>query len=135
MSFERELRPAYRTLNEPSRLLGLSGGGWLTVVVAGALAYGWLELSPLTWRANLSVVVVGLGAPSALLLLREASTVTPGRLLLAVLRWRTRSSMIVAHSDGRAVRRGAVRLDVAAEPWATVDTDSETWWPDREDAR
>ena len=58
-----ELRPAYRTLNDPSRLLGLSLGGWTTVLVAGTLAYGWLMLSPLGWRANLSVVVVGLGAP------------------------------------------------------------------------
>jgi hypothetical protein len=107
----QELRPAYRTLNDPSRLLGLSLGGWTTVLVAGALGYGWLMLSPFGWRANLSVVVVGLGAPAALLLLRESSTVSPGRLLLAVLRWRLRSPALVAPSSERPVRRGAIRLD------------------------
>jgi hypothetical protein len=123
-----ELRPAYRTLNDPSRLLGLSLGGWTTVLVAGVLGYGWLMLSPLGWRANLSVVVVGLGAPAALLLLRESSTVGPGRLLLAVLRWRIRGATIVAASEERPVLRGAIRLDTPAVEIDEPDPEPELPW-------
>ena len=85
---DSELRPAYRTLDEPTRLLGVSLGGWAALLLAGGVAYGWLMLSPLAWRANLSIAVIGLGAPLALLLLREQSTISPGRLLAAVVRWR-----------------------------------------------
>lgn len=106
-----ELRPAYRTLNDPSRLFGLAFGGWIAVIVSGGLGYAWLMLSPLGWRANISMVIVGLGAPVALLLLRESSTVSPGRLLIAVVRWRARSAVIVDDE----VRRGGVRLDVPTD--------------------
>jgi hypothetical protein len=51
-----ELRPAYRTLNEPSRLLGLSVTGWLTVVAAAGMSYGWLLVSPLPWVTSLGLV-------------------------------------------------------------------------------
>ena len=85
-----ELRRAYRTLNEPARLLGISVAGWLAVLAAGALGYAWLLVSPLGWRANVSLAVIVLGAPVALLLLREQATISPGRLLVAVVRWRAR---------------------------------------------
>jgi hypothetical protein len=105
-----ELRAAYRTLNEPTRLLGLSIGGWAVLLLVGGAGYGWLLVSPLPWRVNFSLAVIVLGAPAALVLLREQSTVSPGRLLWAVLRWRLRASTIVAASDERPVRRGGVRL-------------------------
>jgi hypothetical protein len=115
-----ELRSAYRTLNEPTRLLGLSLGGWVAVIVAGGLGYGWLMLSPLGWRANVSIAVIAIGAPATLLLLRESSTVSPGRLLMSVLRWRLRNPTIVDEPTGR----GAVRLDSPAPPFtAPVEPD------------
>jgi hypothetical protein len=119
-----ELRPAYRTLNEPSRLLGLSLGGWLAVLVAGGLGYGWLILSPLGWRANISVAVIAFGAPTALLLLRESSTVGPGQLLVAVLRWRMHSATIVDEPTGH----GGVRLDRPAPPCAEEATEPVLPW-------
>ena len=119
-----ELRPAYRTLNEPTRLLGLSLGGWAAVIVAGGLGYGWLMLSPLGWRANISVAVIAFGAPAALLLLRESSTVSPGQLLVAVLRWRVHSPTIV----DEPTRRGAVRLDTPAPPFAADVVEPELPW-------
>src|SRR4051794_1096419 len=128
---ESELRPAYRTLDDPTRLLGVPLGGWMALMIAGGLGYGWLLLSPLGWRANLSVAVIGLGAPLALGLLREQATISPGRLLIAVVRWRARPAAIVAPSDQRPVRRGAVRLD---RPAAAADVDAlaelEPAWPE-----
>lgn len=120
-----ELRPAYRTLAEPSQLLGLSIGAWATVITAGAVGYGWLHLSPLPWRANASMVVIGLGAPVALLLLREASAISPARLLAAALRWRARPSRL---TGAVAPRDGAIRLTNIPAPVASVDVADELPW-------
>jgi hypothetical protein len=123
-----ELRPAYRTLNEPTRLLGLSPGGWAAVLGAGGAAYAWLMLSPLPWRLNFSLVAIVLGAPLALLLLREASAVGPARMLLGALRWRMRPTRIVALDGERLARRGAVRLDRAPDAPAPSDGAAELPW-------
>jgi hypothetical protein len=132
----RELRPAYRTLNEPTRLLGLPIAGWAALLIGGAVAYGWLKVSPLPWRANFSLVVIGLGAPVGLLALREPGTIGPGRLLRAVLCWRVRPPLAVCPVDEHPVRGGAVRLDMPAQgardadvvfdelPWATDGADA-----------
>src|SRR4051794_5111954 len=111
----RELRPAYRTLNDSTRLLGLSIGAWLAVIVAAGLGYGGVLVSPLGWRANVSLAVIGLGTPLALAVLRESSTISPGRLLAAVVMWRLRAPRITGFDQAAAVvRAGAVRLDHAA---------------------
>jgi len=109
-----ELRRAYRTLNEPTRLLGLSLGAWLAVILVAGAGYAWLMVSPLGWRVNVSLVVIALGAPLALLVLREQTTISPGRLLLAILAWRLRPAEITGVQDSGGVRRGAVRLDTPA---------------------
>src|SRR5215218_2810477 len=96
MSEAHELRPAYRTLNEPTRLLGLSLSGWAVVLAAFAAGYGWLLVSPLPWRLNVSIAVILLGAPAALLILREQTTITPARLLAGVIAWRARPARLVA---------------------------------------
>lgn len=110
-----ELRPCYRTINEPARLLGLTPGGWSGVIAAAALAYAFVGLSPLPWRLNFSVVAIGLGGPLVLLILREPGTIGPGRLLAAVVAWRFRPVDVVAPDGGRPVRRGGTRLDVPME--------------------
>lgn len=111
-----ELRPAYRTLNEPTRLLGLSLTGWAVVLVAGGAGYGWLLVSPLPWRVNVSLAAIVLGAPAALMVLREQSTISLARLLAGVVRWRARPALLVAPSSQRPVGRGGVRLDTPAPP-------------------
>ena len=115
---EPELRPAYRTLNEPTRLLGLSLAGWAVLLAAGGAGYGWLLVSPLPWRANVTLAVLVLGAPTALIVLREQTTITPARLLAGVIAWRARPAQLVAPSGERPVRRGGLRLD---SPPLTVD--------------
>jgi MFS family permease len=125
-----ELRPAYRTLDDPTRLLGLPLGGWAAALLAGGAAYGWLMLSPLGWRANLSLVIVGIGAPLALALLREQSTISIGRLLIAVVRWRTRTALITPPTQACRVRRGGVRLDESAPPVVLDElADIDVPWP------
>src|SRR4051812_42848513 len=109
-----ELRRAYRTLDDPTRLLGISIGVWAALVVGAAVGYGWLLVSPLGWRANVSLVVIGLGAPLGLLALREQTTVSPGRLVLAIVAWRWRGATITALEDANAVTAGAVRLSEPA---------------------
>ncbi len=132
---DAELRPAYRTLNDPARLLGISLTGWIALLVAGGCGYAWLLVSPLGWRANISVAVIGLGTPAALLLLREESTVSPGRLLLAVLRWRARAPRIVAVTSEGRVRRGAVRLSDAAPAVDHRAIDDSLAWPGEPETR
>jgi hypothetical protein len=131
---EGELRRAYRTLDEPMRLLGISLSGWAGLIAAGGLGYAWLLLSPLGWRASVSVAVVVLGGPACLLALREQSTVGPGRLLFGVLRWRIRAPLMVGPTDSRPVKRGGVRLDDpastdrndrSADVWPSVTEESE----------
>src|SRR3954452_3070128 len=109
-----ELRRAYRTLDDPTRLLGISIGVWAALVAGAVVGYGWLLVSPLGWRANVSLVVIGLGAPLALLALREQTTVSPGRLVVAIAAWRWRGVTITALHDASAVTAGAVRLDEPA---------------------
>ena len=106
-----ELRPAYRTLNEPSRLFGLSLATILAATAAAAVGYAWLLISPLPWRANVSIAVIGLGAPLVLLVVRESAALSPARLLLAVIRWRVRPPSIEGVTHSSRIRRGAVRLD------------------------
>lgn len=135
MDGDGELRRAYRSLDEPVRFVGISLSGWIALLLAGGLGYGWLLVSPLGWRASVSVAVVALGGPACLLVLRESSTIGPGRLLVAVLRWRARPALIVAPSAERPVRRGGVRLD-APTPAARVELDQPARgapWPDRSD--
>ena len=132
-----ELRPAYRTLNDPTRMLGLPLAAWGALLVTGGLAYAWLNVSPLPWRLNFSLVVIVLGAPAGLLLLREQGTIGPGRLLAAVIAWRTRPTHVLSPSEERRVTRGGVRLDqppgddadfvdAAPElPWASEPDDSD----------
>ena len=141
MNADGELRTAYRTLDEPTRLFGVSLAGWAALIAAGGAGYGWLLISPLPWRANFSLAVIVLGAPAALAVLREQSTIDPGRLLAAVLAWRARPPLLVAPDDRRPVRRHGVRLDTPAValiddapdrielPWATPAalTDADAW--------
>src|SRR3954467_2656861 len=99
-----ELRRAYRTLDDPTRLLGIAVGVWAAVVCGAAVGYGWLLVSPLGWRANVSMGGIGLGSPLALLALREQTTVSPGRLVLAIVSWRWRPATITARDAADAVR-------------------------------
>lgn len=123
-----EQRPSYRTLNEPTRLIGLSLGSWAAVIVTGALGYAFVSVSPLPWRLNVSTVAILLGAPLAVLVLREPGTIGPGRLVLAALAWRARPPRVVPPAPDELVRAGGVRLDAEAELVHDADVSTEVPW-------
>jgi hypothetical protein len=130
MADERELRPAYRTLDDPVRFLGLSLAGWIGALVAAGVGYGWLLVSPLGWRPSVSVAVIALGGPTCLLLLREPSTVGPARLLAGVLRWRLRCPRLDASDHDATTSSGGVRLETTKPPAKPRDRRSPTSvWP------
>ncbi len=108
-----ELVPCYRTIDQPSQLLGLSTGAWATALVCFAVGYGWVAISPLPFRANLSLAVIFLGAPLILVMLREQTALSPGRVLGAVLRWRTRPTLLGAPAIDARIG-GGVRLSEPA---------------------
>ena len=83
-----EVTPNYRTLDEPTKLLGLSIGQWGAVALAAGFAYLLLLVSPLPWRVNVSLIVIFGGAPMVLLLLREQGALSASQLVGAVCRWR-----------------------------------------------
>jgi hypothetical protein len=131
-----ELRPAYRTLNEPTRLFGLSIATILAAAAAAVLGYAWLLISPLPWRVNVSIAVIGLGAPLVLLVVRESAALSPARLLVAVIRWRVRPPNIEDVTHSSRIRRGAVRLDAppAGSGDGPLDPPAELpWLEDDED--
>jgi hypothetical protein len=108
-----ELVPCYRTIDQPSQLLGLSTGAWATALVCFAAGYGWVTISPLPFRANLSLAVILLGAPLILVMLREQTALSPGRVLAAVLRWRSRPTLLGPPAVDAKIG-GGVRLDAPA---------------------
>jgi hypothetical protein len=108
-----EVTPAYRTLDEPTKLLGLSVAQWGALALAGAIAYGWLLVSPLPWRMNASLVVIGAGGPLIIALLREQGALTAPQLFRAVWRWRVRPALLLAADPATAAGRGGVVLDEA----------------------
>ena len=126
-----ELVPCYRTIDQPSQLLGLSTGAWATALVCFAAGYGWVTVSPLPFRANFSLAVILLGAPLILVMLREQTALSPGRVLVAVLRWRTRPTLLGAPELG-AKLTGGVRLGepAGAEP---AGEDAELDWLEDEE--
>jgi len=125
-----ELVPCYRTIDQPSQLLGLSTGAWGTALLCFALGYGWVTVSPLPFRANFSLAVIFLGAPLILMVLREQTALSPGRVLAAVVRWRTRPTLLGPPAIDTKIG-GGVRL---AEPVvAAVAEDADLDWLEDQD--
>ena len=121
-----ELVPCYRTIDQPSQLLGLSSGAWATALVCFAAGYAWVTVSPLPFRANLSLAVIFLGAPLILVMLREQTALSPGRVLAAVVRWRLRPTLLGAPAIDAKVT-GGVRLGEPAPPAAPAAAADLDW--------
>lgn len=123
-----EVTPAYRTLDEPTKLIGLSMAQWGAIALAGAIAYAWVLVSPLPWRLNVSLVVVLMGAPLMIALLREQGALSAATLFAAVCRWRLRPTLLLEGNLRHAAERGGVMLDEPAEvPARERFTDELPW--------
>jgi hypothetical protein len=123
-----EITPAYRTLDEPTKLLGLAVGQWGALVLAGGFAYGWLLFSPLPWRLNVSLIVILAGAPLVLLILRAQGALSAPALIAAVWRWRTRPALLLGVSDETPPERGGVTLDEQPEDSSESVIDDQPLW-------
>jgi hypothetical protein len=108
-----EVTPNYRTLDEPSKQLGLSLSQWGAVALGAALAYLLILASPLPWRVNVSLIVIFGGGPMVLLLLREQGALSAAQLVSAVLGWRWRPALLLAVEPGEPPEGGVVVLDEA----------------------
>lgn len=123
-----EITPAYRTLDEPTKLLGLAVGQWGAMVLAGGFAYAWLLFSPLPWRLNVSLIVILAGAPLVLLILREQGALSAPQLIAAVWRWRTRPALLLEVTAEAPPDRGSVVLDEQPEESPEGLNDDEPLW-------
>lgn len=121
-----ELVPCYRTIDQPSQLLGLSTGAWATALICFAAGYGWVTVSPLPFRTNFSLAVIFLGAPLILVMLREQTALSPGRVIAAVLRWRTTPTLIGPPELGAKIT-GGVCLDAPADDRPAVEGTDLEW--------
>ena len=125
-----EVTPNYRTLDEPTKLLGLSIGQWGAVALAAGFAYLLLLVSPLPWRVNVSLIVIFGGAPMVLLLLREQGALSAPALISAVLRWRARPALLLAVDPEEPPQGGVVVLDEAPAGVGRDELEDELPWLD-----
>ena len=134
-SARSEVTRNYRTLDEPTKLLGLSLGEWGAVALAGGFAYLLLLISPLAWRVNVSAIVVLGGAPLVLLLLREQGALSASQLIAAVLRWRLRAALMLGVDPDEPPTRGVVVLDEAPAEDGRDEVDGDLLWLGPEEER
>jgi hypothetical protein len=125
-----EVTPNYRTLDEPTKLLGLSIGQWGAVAIAAGFAYLLLLIKPFPWRVNVSLIVIFGGAPMVLLLLREQGALSASRLVSAVCRWRVKPALLLAVDAEQPPSGGVVVLDEAPVAIGGDELVSELPWLD-----
>jgi hypothetical protein len=128
-----EVTPNYRTLDEPTKLLGLSIGQWGAVALAAGFAYLLLLISPLPWRMNVSLIVIFGGAPMVLLLLREQGALSASQLVSAVCRWRAKAALLLAVDAEEPPSGGVVVLDEAPSDIGVDEPVEDLPWLDLEE--
>jgi hypothetical protein len=88
--------PTLRRLNDRERYYGLTWPGWVALAAAGGVLYGAVRISPLGFRATVTVVVLVLAFIASVALALEGQTIGPGRYLLALYRYRRAAKRLVA---------------------------------------
>lgn len=82
---------AYRSLNDPVKLLGFTAAQWLTLVLTGALAVAATQLVGLSVKPAITVCSLILTSVAATAYASEPGGVRPVGLLLDTVRMLTRS--------------------------------------------
>jgi hypothetical protein len=100
------MTPTLRRLNDRERYYGLTWPGWVALAAAGGVLYGAIRVSPLGFRATVTVVVLALAFIASVGLALEGQPIGPGRYLLALYRYRRAAKRLVAPE--RADRHGLV---------------------------
>jgi hypothetical protein len=82
------MTPTLRRLNDRERYYGLTWPGWVALAAAGAILYGAIRVSPLGFRATVTVFVLALAFIASVALALQGQTIGPARYLLALYRYR-----------------------------------------------
>lgn len=82
------VHPAYRHLDRPVRLAGLSLGQWSQLVAAGVTAWALSRVLPFGTTYDLSIAVTIAGIPVAATFAAGTGRTSPLQTLTAVIRWR-----------------------------------------------
>lgn len=82
------MTPTLRRLNDRERYWGLSWPGWLAAAAGGGTLYAAVKLSPLGPKATVTIVVLLIAFGAVVLAGISGQALSPGRQLLAVLRYR-----------------------------------------------
>ena len=107
-----EVTPAYRTLDEPTKLIGLSMSQWGAVALAGALPTGGCWSRRFLALERLVIVIFG-GAPMVLPCSASRARFRPRKLFRAVCRWRVKPALLLAVEAELPPTGGVVVLDEA----------------------
>jgi hypothetical protein len=78
----------FRSLDQPPKLLGFTLGQWAALIAGGLIVGGFAYAVRLPAKAAITLLVLLLGVPAALLYVSESGGPAIGRLLGDLLRWR-----------------------------------------------
>jgi hypothetical protein len=84
------MTPTLRRLNDRERYWGMTWPGWAAAAVAGAALYATVKLSPFGLKPTVTITALILATIVVLALGVSGQALSPGRHLLAVVRYRWR---------------------------------------------
>ncbi len=112
---------SFRSLDQPPKLLGFTIGQWAGLIAATVLLGGSVYLLGLPGKAAITLLVLLLGVPAALLYVSEAGGPAIGRVLADLLRWRATPRYLPRR--GRPASRRQARLGERLPGVERIDSD------------
>jgi len=106
---------AYRTLNDPPKLLGFTGWQWVALLSAGALAVGSTQLVGLPVKPAISFCALVLTTVAAIAYATEPGGMQPLGLLADALRMLTRARVYIPEMPAPAPKAAVGVLVVGAD--------------------
>jgi hypothetical protein len=103
--------PTLRRLGQSERWLWFTWRGWLAALCAGGVLYAAVRLSPLGFRATVTITLLTLTTLGMLLWGLSGQALAPERYLLALIRYRRAAGTFACPE--RPDRRGLVLDELA----------------------
>ena len=105
----------YRWLDAPPRLLGLTFGQWVMLIVALAAGYGCVKLLHVPPKIAVSAGVFVIGLPATLAYLSEGDGLGLGRLIRDAVVWTLSTRMLEAGGGSSSRRVRGIRVEEAVD--------------------